>query len=275
LFRKLPEMPFASNLTHVSKTTSVYGQVLMDTTAYMADQSIENRDAVREGLCYLRQSLTCCACAGLLEDAMVSPVCGHHYCAPCQLSTPKLKILCRQCRERKNLIEENQLRIIVGCYKQICHILASGEPTQKLHNYKSTDIDKSTMSKMLETPAIGSSALQNVNIFVELVKEVTEGTELPRMILHQPVPSKFLARKASIGGIQMNASHRSVVSYKTSKEITVVSSNRNVKVKIETPASKQWDKVQSYKRKLNSRFTNSTKKPCTETVAKDDREGSI
>ena len=268
-------MPLASNLTHVSKTTSVYGQVLMDMTTYMADQSAENRDAVREGLCYLRQSLTCCACAGLLEDAMVSPICGHHYCAPCQISTPKLKILCRQCRERKNLIEENQLRIIVGCYKQICHILASGEPVQKPQNHKSTDIDKFTLNKMSDNPTIELSPFQSVNIFAELVKEVTEGTELPRMILHQPVPSKFLARKASISGIQLNAassSHRSTGSYKTSKEITVVSGSRNLKVKIEASAPKRSDKVQSYKRKLNSRLTNSTKKSCTETVVKDDRE---
>jgi len=265
-------MPLASNLIHVSKTTNVYGQVLMDTTAYMADQSAENKDAVLEGLCYLRQSLTCCACAGLLEDAMVSPVCGHHYCASCQLSTPKLKILCRQCRERKNLIEENQLRIIVSCYKQICHILASGEPTQKPHKYKSTDIDKSTMIKMSDSSAVGSSTLQSTQIFAELIKEVTESTELPRMILHQPVPTKFLTRKASIGGIQMNATsnHRSVGSYKTSKEIQVVSGSRNLKVKIETSAPKQSDKVQSYKRKLNSRFTNNAKKLRIETAPEDD-----
>jgi len=268
-------MPLASNLTHVSKTTSVYGQVLMDTTTYMANQSAENRDAVREGLCYLRQSLTCCACAGLLEDAMVSPVCGHHYCAPCQLSTPKLKILCRQCRERKSLIEENQLRIIVGCYKQICHILASGEPAQKLLSHKTADVDKLNTTEISDSPTVGLSSLQNVDVFAELVKEVTEGTELPRMILHQPVPSKFLARKASVGGIQINptsSTHRSAGSYKSSKELTVVSGSRNLKVKIETPSPKRSDKVHSYKRKLNSRLSNCMKKACTEITAKDDRE---
>ena len=61
---------------------------------------------------------------GLLEDAMVSLSCGHCYCYSCQFRPPLLKIQCRQCRERTGLVIETQLRLVVQCYKHMCHILA-------------------------------------------------------------------------------------------------------------------------------------------------------
>ena len=267
-------MPLASNLTHVSKATSVYGQLLMDTMTFMTDQSSANKIAVQEGLCYLRQFLTCCACAGLLEEAMVSPVCGHHYCAPCQTSSPKLKILCRQCRERKNLIEEKQLRIIVACYKQICYILATqreGEiipPQPQSHKKVSGPTHKAedTFSSSTDNPS-----LHAVDILAELVKEVTEGAELPRMILHQPIPTKFLARKATMGmcpGTQVtpsSSSGRVVVSQKSSKSVMVFNGEKSVKMKIETSTPRRTSKLSTYKRKSNSRSTNNVKKVCTES----------
>lgn len=263
-------MPLASNLTHVSKATNVYGQVLMDTLTFMTDQSSVNREAVKEGLCYLRQFLTCCACAGLLEEAMVSPVCGHHYCAPCQTASPKLKILCRQCRERKNLIEEKQLRIIVDCYKQICYILAT-ENEEETSSPQSQNPKKSSES----TPkggdtlscSTGAPTSHSIDIFSELVKEVTEGTELPRMILHQPIPTKFLARKTSIGSVTQatpSPSSRVVVSQKSSKSVMVFNGEKSVKMKIETSTPKRT-KLSTCKRKSNSRSSNNAKKVCNES----------
>lgn len=266
-------MPLASNLTHVSKATTVYGQLLMDTMTFMIDQSSANREAVQEGLCYLRQFLTCCACAGLLEEAMVSPVCGHHYCAPCQTSAPKLKILCRQCRERKSLIEEKQLRITVACYKQICYILATpreGE-TDSVQSQNHKKIPE-TEYKDDDTPSssTGVPSLHDIDIFTELVKEVTEGTELPRVILHQPVPPKFLARKAAMGSgspFTPSLNNRVVVSQKSSKSVMVFNGEKSVKMKIETP--KRASKLSGCKRKSNSRLTNSVKKVCTESDTTD------
>ena len=262
-------MPLASNLTHVSKATNVYGQVLMDTMAFMTDQSSVNREAVQEGLCYLRQFLTCCACAGLLEEAMVSPVCGHHYCAPCQTATPKLKILCRQCRERKNLIEEKQLRIIVACYKQICYVLATqyeGETSPPQSQVNKKVLDSAQKSDDTVPSSTGTHPLHAIDIYTELVKEVTEGTELPRMILHQPIPTKFLARKAATGpGTQVtpSSSSRVVVSQKSSKSVMVFSGEKSVKMKIETSTPKRTTKLSNYKRKSNSKLTNTAKKFCT------------
>lgn len=262
-------MPLASNLTHVSKATNVYGQVLMDTITFMTDQSSLNREAVQEGLCYLRQFLTCCACAGLLEDAMVSPVCGHHYCAPCQSSTPKLKILCRQCRERKNLIEEGQLRILVACYKQICYILATRYEEESISPQPQGHTNTSEVTQQSEdTPSsTGTPSLHAPNIFTELVKEVTEGTELPRTILHQPIPAKFIARKATMNtGAQVtpSSSNRVVVSQRSSKSVMVFNGEQNVKMKIETSTPKRSTKSSTHKRKSNSRLTNTVKKVCAE-----------
>ena len=262
-------MPLASNLTHVSKATSVYGQLLMDAMTFMTDQSSGNKEAVQEGLCYLRQFLTCCACAGLLEEAMVSPVCGHHYCAPCQTSNPKLKILCRQCRERKHLIEEKQLRIIVACYKQICYILATQREGETIPPQPQTHKKESESTHKAEDTSTSTLSFHTIDILTELVKEVTEGTELPRMILHQPIPTKFLARKATMGpGIQVTpspSSNRVVVSQKSSKSVMVFNGEKSVKMKIETSTPRRTSKLSNYKRKSNSRLTNTVKKVCTES----------
>ena len=56
---------------------------------------------------------------------MVSLSCGHCYCYNCQFRPPLLKIQCRQCRERTGLVIENQLRLLVQCYKHMCHVLAA------------------------------------------------------------------------------------------------------------------------------------------------------
>ena len=265
LIRIFIKMPLASNLTHVSKATSVYGQLLMDAMTYMTDQSSANKEAVQEGLCYLRQFLTCCACAGLLEEAMVSPVCGHHYCAPCQTSSPKLKILCRQCRERKHLIEEKQLRIIVACYKQICYVLATQHEVETIPPHKKV----SESTHKAEDTSTSTPSLHAIDILTELVKEVTEGTELPRMILHQPIPTKFLARKATMGHggpvTPSPSSSRVVVSQKSSKSVMVFNGEKSVKMKIETSTPRRTSKLSSYKRKSNSRLTNTVKKVCTES----------
>lgn len=55
---------------------------------------------------------------------MVSLSCGHCYCYSCQFRPPLLKIQCRQCRERTGLVIETQLRLVVQCYKHMCHVLA-------------------------------------------------------------------------------------------------------------------------------------------------------
>ena len=266
------KMPLASNLTHVSKATSVYGQLLMDTMTFMTDQSSANKESVQEGLCYLRQFLTCCACAGLLEEAMLSPVCGHHYCAPCQTSSPKLKILCRQCRERKNLIEEKQLRIIVACYKQICYILATqseGETIASQHQSHKKVSEPTHKAEDTFSSSTGIPSVHTIDILTELVKEVTEGVELPRMILHQPIPAKFLARKATMSpGTQITpspSSSRVVVSQKSSKSVMVFNGEKSVKMKIETSTPRRTSKLSNYKRKSNSRLTNTVKKVCTES----------
>lgn len=79
---------------------------------------------IRGRLPYLRRLITCCACGGLLDDAMVS-TCDHHYCFECQFREPVLPIHCRQCRDRNNLVPALQLRTLVLCYHNLCHLLAT------------------------------------------------------------------------------------------------------------------------------------------------------
>lgn len=130
---------------------------------------------------YLRQLLTCCACAGLLKDAMISPSCGHCYCFTCQFNSPLLKIQCRQCRERTGLVVERHLRLVVDCYRKICVIL--GDHLAK--NRTATH----------EEPSAETSIFDPLQ---ELVKEVVSGVQVSRAVLMVIPPDKYInARNSS------------------------------------------------------------------------------
>ena len=134
---------------------------------------------------FIRQLLTCCACAGLLEEAMISVSCGHCYCAKCQLGTPLLKIQCRQCKERTGLVPENQIRLVVKCYHHMCHIIANyitGNPSAKLH------CGEFVLAKGKEIPA-------GFNPVTEILAEVVNGVKVSRTVLFVLPPQKYLNPK--------------------------------------------------------------------------------
>lgn len=134
---------------------------------------------------FIRQLLTCCACAGLLEDAMVSVSCGHCYCAKCQLGTPLLKIQCRQCKERTGLVVENQIRLVVKCYRHMCHVLAehlASTPSAPLIS------GEFALTKGREVP-------DGFNPITEILAEVVEGVKVSRNVLLVLPPQKYLNPK--------------------------------------------------------------------------------
>lgn len=134
---------------------------------------------------FIRQLLTCCACAGLLEDAMVSRSCGHCYCSKCQLGTPLLKIQCRQCKERTGLVAENQIRIVVTCYRHMCHVIFEYLTTTPSAPLKNGEF---TLAKDREIP-------ENFNPVTEILAEVVEGVKVSRNVLLVMPPSKYLNPK--------------------------------------------------------------------------------
>lgn len=134
---------------------------------------------------FIRQLLTCCACAGLLEDAMVSVSCGHCYCAKCQTGTPLLKIQCRQCKERTGLAAENQIRIVVKCYRHMCHVLANYLATTPSAPLKSGEF---FLAKGRETP-------EGFNPLTEILAEVLDNVKVSRNVLLVLPPPKYLNPK--------------------------------------------------------------------------------
>jgi len=118
-------MPLPKSCSIASKATEVYSEVwsvILQQVWSMSPSREDDLTELSKLLPYLRQLLTCCACAGLLENAMISLTCGHCYCSECQFRDPLLKIQCRQCRDRTGLVVEAQLRIVVECYRYV-HLL--------------------------------------------------------------------------------------------------------------------------------------------------------
>lgn len=112
----------------MSNATRTYSLAVQDVLALQNQPANETRlQSVRVRLPYLRRLVTCCACGGILDDAMVS-ICDHHYCFECQFKEPVLPIHCRQCRDRIGLQPALQLRTLVLCYHNLCHILDAFYP---------------------------------------------------------------------------------------------------------------------------------------------------
>ena len=109
----------------VSNATCTYSVAVQDVLTLQKHPTNETSlQGIRGRLLHLRRLITCCACGGLLDDAMVS-TCDHHYCFGCQFKEPLLPIHCRQCRDRNNLVPALQLRTLVLCYHNLCHLLAT------------------------------------------------------------------------------------------------------------------------------------------------------
>lgn len=122
-------MPLPKSASVGARATEVYSEtcpIVLNLISKPRTPEEENPllNDVLSYLPFLRQLLTCCACAGIAEDSMISTTCGHCYCYECQFREPVLKIQCRQCRERKGLVGEEQLRLVVRLYKELVTLLS-------------------------------------------------------------------------------------------------------------------------------------------------------
>ena len=122
-------MPLPRTARIEARATEVYAiliqHVLKLQTIQSSSQASNEVDILHSHFPYLRQLLTCCACGGVLEQAMVSSACDHHYCCKCQFSEPLWKITCRQCKERAGLIPSPKMQALVDCYLCMCRIVDS------------------------------------------------------------------------------------------------------------------------------------------------------
>ena len=181
-------MPLPKSFSIAARATEAYAEawsVVLHECWGLEPARDEPLPLLTQLLPFLRQLLTCCACAGLLEDAMVSLSCGHCYCCKCQYETPLLKIQCRQCKERTGLVTETQLRLVVECYRHMCHVLAdylAGDPSSTV---KSGEF---TLAKGKETP-------EGFDPVGEILDEVLEGKKVSRLVLFVLPPAKYLNPK--------------------------------------------------------------------------------
>ena len=207
-------MPLPKTASIAARATEVYSEtwtVLLQKCWGIPPVKESDLADLFQLLPYLRQLLTCCACAGLLEDAMISLVCGHCYCYQCQFRTPLLKIQCRQCRERRGLVIETQIRLLVNCYKRMCHILASelnqnplifeikgADPVNHLAgDEKDKEKVKGDGNKDKGDPKTKSKTASSAgfNPITEILKEVEEGTKVSRAVLVIKPPLKYVNAK--------------------------------------------------------------------------------
>lgn len=226
-------MPLPKSAPIAARATEVYCEVwsvILQRTCKMPPTRTSDLNDLSELLPYLRQLLTCCACAGLLDNAMISLACGHCYCYECQYREPLLKIQCRQCRERTGLVMESQLQLLVKCYKQMCYVLGEelrrdplvlgrgvksepeaavvpkgGPPNDGID--KSLDKRDDDKEVTVPSPKDPPKAIPptkktpsnpDFDPIAEIVREVEEGLKVSRDTLFVKPPSKYRNIKAAI-----------------------------------------------------------------------------
>lgn len=234
------KMPLPKTATIAARATEVYCEawsVILQRICKMPPTRDSDLNDLSQLLPYLRQLLTCCACAGLLDNAMISLTCGHCYCFECQFREPLLKIQCRQCRERTGLVMESQLQLVVKCYRRMCQVI--GEELRKNPCALDVIVDKEerqvvsdTMTKLnisIKLPSedqvkCGEAGIvpekeattvskktavtvgdpkKKTTVTVEdpigeIVREVEKGTKVSRAILWIKPPHKYLNNKAPV-----------------------------------------------------------------------------
>ena len=179
LFVNRSAMPLPKSVSIAARATEAYTEawnVVLSECWNMPPSFAGEQPELAKLLPYLRQLLTCCACAGLLENAMISITCGHCYCYECQFRAPLLKIQCRQCRERTGLVIENQLRLLVQCYKRMCRILF-------IHQREGSSVED-------KLKVHGEEA--EFDPIAEILREVQDGTKVSRAVLTVKPPEKYL-----------------------------------------------------------------------------------
>ncbi|XP_067903481.1 E3 ubiquitin-protein ligase MSL2-like [Heterodontus francisci] len=88
-------------------------------------------EQVRADLCrllpYLRQSLSCVVCGNLLKSPVgpKTSVCQHFVCKRCTGQKMQMKPSCSWCKDHGTFVENEQLHILLTCYKKLCDYLAS------------------------------------------------------------------------------------------------------------------------------------------------------
>ncbi|KAJ3611301.1 hypothetical protein NHX12_021317 [Muraenolepis orangiensis] len=75
---------------------------------------------------FFRQSLSCLVCSNLLQDpiAPTDSSCQHYVCRGCKGQRMQLKPSCSWCKDYSRFEENQQLSLLVHCYKKLCLYIA-------------------------------------------------------------------------------------------------------------------------------------------------------
>ena len=174
-------MPLPRSAGVAACATEVYAMVLQNVLNLQAQHGdgVEDAELLRSRLPYLRKLVSCCACSKILTEAMVSPICDHHYCYNCQFVEPEWPIRCRQCKERNGLESAQQIQMVVRCYHRLCFLLRNV--------YKPATFSEPDGSLLNE-----SRTSRQVDSVTHLLREVWDSNYVcPWDIIKRPVPLEF------------------------------------------------------------------------------------
>ena len=83
---------------------------------------------------YLRQSLSCCVCANILNVPYgpYDSTCQHHVCKECVGGKMRLKPSCSWCKDYSKFVESPPLRMMIQCFRKFCEYIAESPLARQL-----------------------------------------------------------------------------------------------------------------------------------------------
>ncbi|XP_060688098.1 E3 ubiquitin-protein ligase MSL2-like [Hemiscyllium ocellatum] len=151
-------------------------------------------ERVRADLCrllpYLRQSLSCAVCGNLLKNP-VGPkksACQHFVCNSCVGQKMQIRP-CSWCKDHGTFVENEQLHILLTCYKKLCDYIAS---SAILENISEKDTSPVNLNILLEEGMMLVHKEMDSSVFKEVESSVLCCTEKATKIISKLTPLKVV-----------------------------------------------------------------------------------
>ncbi|XP_020382922.1 E3 ubiquitin-protein ligase MSL2-like [Rhincodon typus] len=150
-------------------------------------------ERVRADLCRLlpslRQSLSCAVCGNLLKNP-VGPkksICQHFVCNSCTGQKIQIRPSCSWCKDQGTFVENEQLHILLTCYKILCDYIAS---SAILENISEKDTSPVNLNILLEEGMMLAHKGMESSVFNEMESSVLCCTEKSMKIISRLTPLK-------------------------------------------------------------------------------------
>ncbi|XP_072361718.1 E3 ubiquitin-protein ligase MSL2-like isoform X1 [Scyliorhinus torazame] len=156
-------------------------------------------EQVQADLCrllpYLRQSLSCAVCGNLLKNPIgpKTSVCQHFICKSCTGQKMQMKPSCSLCKDHGIFVKNEQLRILLTCYKKLCDYIANCAILENISEKYTSPVNLNNLLEegmMLVNGEMESSLLCCTDKAMKIISKLTPLQVVQVQVMQKSIISK-------------------------------------------------------------------------------------